>query len=188
VVGPGELLGFRTGDPEAVRAIYRVHSRFVFAVAYRALGSRELAEDATQQTFVNAWRAAGRFDPLRDLRPWLAVIARRAAIDVRRREARRPTERLDDRTANRPADADVTAEFDVWAVREAIDDLPPLEREVVRLHHLESLTQTEIGVRLGVPVGTVKSRSFRAHRRLAARLGHLRSPSRREELVGPVTR
>jgi RNA polymerase sigma-70 factor (ECF subfamily) len=179
VVGPGELLGFRAGDPDAVRAVYRVHGRFVFAVAYRALGSRQLAEDATQQTFVNAWRAAGRFDPARDLRPWLAAIARRAAIDVHRREARRPTERLDDAAADRPAAAVVDTEFDVWAVREAIDDLPPLEREVVRLHHLESLTQAEIGVRLGVPVGTVKSRSFRAHRQLAARLGHLRSRSQR---------
>lgn len=188
VVERGELLRFRAGDPDAVRAIYQVYGRFVFAVAYRALGSRELAEDATQQTFVNAWRAAGRFDPARDLRPWLAAVARRAAIDVHRREARRPTEQLDDTAADRPADVDVDTDFDVGAVREAIDALAPLEREVVRLHHLESLTQAEIGVRLGVPVGTVKSRSFRAHRQLAARLGHLRSPSDGEDLVGPVTR
>jgi RNA polymerase sigma-70 factor (ECF subfamily) len=68
--------------------------------------------------------------------------------------------------------------FDAWAVREAIDALPDLEREVVRLQHLESLTQPEIADRLGVPVGTVKSRSFRAHRALAARLGHLRGDAR----------
>ena len=68
--------------------------------------------------------------------------------------------------------------FDVWAVREAIEELPPLEREVVRLQHLESLTQAEVGARLGVPIGTIKSRSFRAHQRLAVRLGHLRSTTR----------
>lgn len=64
--------------------------------------------------------------------------------------------------------------FDVWAVRQAIDELPPDEREIVRLQHLEELTHVEVAERLGLPVGTVKSRSFRAHRRLAARLGHLR--------------
>jgi RNA polymerase sigma-70 factor (ECF subfamily) len=70
--------------------------------------------------------------------------------------------------------AGVDRAYDVWAVREAIDELPPDEREVVRLQHVEELTQSEVAERLGVPVGTVKSRSFRAHRRLAARLGHLR--------------
>ena len=59
-------------------------------------------------------------------------------------------------------------------MRAAIETLPPDEREVVRLQHLEELTQTEVAERLGVPVGTVKSRSHRAHRRLAALLGHLR--------------
>ena len=59
-------------------------------------------------------------------------------------------------------------------MRAAIDTLPPDEREIVRLQHLEELTHTEVAERLGVPVGTVKSRSFRAHKRLAGLLGHLR--------------
>ena len=124
-------------------------------------------------TFVKAWRAAATFDPARELSPWLATIARRTAIDLHRREARRPTDRLEEAVL---AEVLATGErsFDVWAVREAIEELPPLEREVVRLQHLESLTQAEVGARLGVPIGTIKSRSFRAHRRLAARLGHLR--------------
>ena len=136
---------------------------------HRALASRELAEEATQQTFVKAWRAAATFDP-RELGPWLATIARRTAIDLHRREARRATEPLDE---SRPAAAvvqlpsSIERSYDVWAVREAIDELPPDEREVVRLQHVEQLTQTEVD-HLGVPVGTVKSRSFRAHRRLAA--------------------
>jgi RNA polymerase sigma factor (sigma-70 family) len=173
VLGPDQLLGFRSGDPEAVRAVYREYGPSVFAVAYKALGSRDLAEEATQQTFVKAWRAAATFDPTRDLGPWLATIARRTAIDVYRREARRPTEPLDEASVAALPDG-VDKIFDVWEVRGAIDELPPLEREVVRLHHLESLTQVEIAERLGVPVGTIKSRSFRAHRLLAARLGHLR--------------
>ena len=173
MVDPDELLRFRSGDPEAVRAVYREYGSSVFAVAYKALGSSDLAEEATQQTFVKAWRAAATYDPARELGPWLATIARRTAIDIHRREARRPTVQLDEASLiDLPEGVDQS--FDVWAVRGAIDELPPLEREVVRLQHLESLTQAEIAERLGVPVGTIKSRSFRAHRLLAARLGHLR--------------
>jgi len=177
VVDADELVRFRSGDPEAVRAVYRAYGAYVHAVAYNALGSRDLAEEATQQTFVKAWRAAGTFDPARAIGPWLATIARRTAIDLHRREARRRTEPLEEPAVVELPDR-VDEGFDVWAVREAIGELPPLEREVVRLQHLESLTQAEIGARLGVPVGTIKSRSFRAHRRLAARLGHLRSSLR----------
>ena len=177
VVGPDELARFRAGDPEAVRAVFREYGGLVFTVALRTLGSRQLAEEATQETFVKAWRAAGSFDVTREIGPWLATIARRAAIDLHRREARRPVAELDDTTAD-PAVVDlppgVDRAYDVWAVRQAIDALPPDEREVVRLQHLEELTQAEVAERLGIPVGTVKSRSFRAHRTLAARLGHLR--------------
>jgi RNA polymerase sigma factor (sigma-70 family) len=66
------------------------------------------------------------------------------------------------------------AVYDVWEVRRAIAELPPDEREIVRLQHLDGFTQSQIAERLGLPAGTVKSRSFRAHQRLAAALGHLR--------------
>lgn len=178
VVTSDELDRFRVGDPDGVRAVYREFGGLVFAVTYRALGARELAEEATQETFVKAWRAAASFDPARELGPWLATIARRTAIDLHRREARRGTDRLADIASDQSAlvelPPDVDRTFDVWAVRQAIDELPPDEREIVRLQHLEELTHVEVAERLGLPVGTVKSRSFRAHRRLAARLGHLR--------------
>jgi RNA polymerase sigma-70 factor (ECF subfamily) len=181
VVSPDELGRFRAGDPDAVRAVYREFGRLVFAVAHRTLRSTELAEEATQLTFLKAWRAAASFDPARELGPWLATIARRTAIDLHRREARRGTGRLAE-LAEVPIGHPALVELppgvddteDVWAVRQAIDELPPDEREIVRLQHLEELTHAEIAERLGVPLGTVKSRSFRAHRRLASRLGHLR--------------
>ena len=69
---------------------------------------------------------------------------------------------------------DIERAFEAWELRRALDELPADERELVELSHLQGLTHTEIAEQLGVPVGTVKSRSFRAHRRLAARLGHLR--------------
>jgi RNA polymerase sigma factor (sigma-70 family) len=172
---------FRTGDEAAVREVYEQYGRLVFTVALRALGDRHLAEDATQQTFVQAWRAAAQFEPNRELAPWLATIARRVAIDMLRRSARRPATSIE--VANVADSALVTmppsAEsiWETWQVRTAIDELDPGERDIVRLQHLDGFTHSEIAERLGVPVGTVKSRSFRAHTRLATRLRHLRDPN-----------
>lgn len=170
---------FRDGDPEAVRDVYRSYGRLVYGVAYGVLGDRGRAEEATQQTFVKAWRAAGSLDEGREMGPWLATIARRVAIDVQRGEAHRGADPLE---SVPPADPALTSEpqsaeaiYDAWEVRRAVDELPAQEREIVRLQHFEGLTHTQIAQRLDLPMGTVKSRSFRAHKLLAAELGHLRS-------------
>ena len=175
---------FAQGDPDAVRQVYDTYGRLVFTIANRVLNNRPLAEEATQQAFLQAWRGAASFDSSREIGPWLATIARRVAIDVQRRESRRPTTNLDAAIAGETATATDAALITlppsveqteaVWQVREAIDGLPPDEREVVRLQHLGQYTHTEIAARLNLPVGTVKSRSFRAHKLLALRLGHLR--------------
>jgi RNA polymerase sigma-70 factor (ECF subfamily) len=150
----------------------------VYAVAYKVLGDRGLAEEAVQQTFVKAWRAAQSFDESRELGPWLAAIARRVAIDLYRREALRSAAPIESVSAGDPAlvqtpqSADTI--YDVWEVRQAVAQLPPDEQEVVRLQHMDGFTHAQIAERLGVAVGTVKSRSFRAHKRLATMLGHLR--------------
>lgn len=178
-VDPAVVTNFQRGHPDAVREVYDTFGRLVYTVANRILNNRSLAEEATQQTFVQAWRGAASFDPNRELGPWLATIARRVAIDIHRREARRPTVPIDsvsptDRTlVALPPSAEQT--YEVWQVREAIDSLPPDEREIVRLQHLGELTQGEIAVKLDIPLGTVKSRSHRAHKSLAIRLGHLRA-------------
>jgi RNA polymerase sigma-70 factor (ECF subfamily) len=169
---------FRDGDPDAVRAVYSAYGRLVYGVAVKVLGERGLAEEATQQVFLKAWRAAASFDENRELGPWLAAIARRVAIDVYRREAIRAADPIDSvaegdpSLTSSPESAD--AVYDVWEVRRAVSELPPDEQEVVRLQHFEGLTHEQIAQRLSTPVGTVKSRSFRAHKRLAAQLGHLR--------------
>jgi RNA polymerase sigma factor (sigma-70 family) len=169
---------FRDGDPDAVREVYRAYGRLVYAVSYKVLGERGLAEEATQQTFLKAWRAVESFDEKRELGPWLAAIARRVAIDVYRREALRSAEPLDSVAEGNPAltttPESAEAVYDVWEVRRALGELAPDEEVVVRLQHFEGLTHSQIAERLKLPVGTVKSRSFRAHKRLAALLGHLR--------------
>lgn len=176
-------LALQAGDDAAVRELYARYGGLVFTVAVRMLGDRQRAEDVTQHTFLQAWRNADRFEPGRDFAPWLATIARRAAIDLMRRESRRPAGSLESADADDPSLVTLPPSADqieiVWSVRAAIDSLDADEREIVRLQHLEGYTHAEIAERLGIAVGTVKSRSFRAHRRLANRLGHLSDQERR---------
>jgi len=164
---------FRAGDVEALGAVYDRYSRPVWSVAMSVLHDRALAEDAAQETFLRAWRAASSYDPARPMGPWLFTIARRTAIDVHRRETR-PTQggHADEQDAvvTMPG---IERAWDAWQVRAALAELPPDERDVVRMSHFEDMSHREIAEALAVPVGTVKSRSHRAHRRLATRLAHL---------------
>lgn len=175
---PSALNAFRRRDAGAVREMYREYGHLVYAVAHRALGQHELAEEAAQQTFVRAWRAADRFDLDRDPASWLATIAKHCALDIYRREARRPTRALSEVSVRDEPVSYVPAETldAIWHVRRAIDALPDEQAVVVRLQHLDGLTQREIAGKLDLPLGTVKSRSRRAHRALAELLGHLREP------------
>jgi RNA polymerase sigma-70 factor (ECF subfamily) len=184
VTGEAEVAaGFAAGDPDMVRVVYQTYSRLVYSVAYKVLGDVGLAEDATQQTFIQAWRAAGSYDPSRALGPWLATIARRAAVDVFRRDRRHQSiEGLDSAEAaliSQPPSAEQI--YDVWEVRRALDMLPAQDRELIRLQHYREMTHTEIAEQLAIPIGTVKSRTFRAHRRLAGLLGHLRTEERQSD-------
>lgn len=172
----GAAANFATGEPDAVRALYHAYGRLVYAVAYRVLGDTGLAEDATQQTFLQAWRAAQTFDSTRPAGAWLTTIARRVAIDVYRRERRH--REMDSLDGSDPAlvtlPPSVEQIYDVWEVRRALTELSSQDRELIRLQHFGELTHSEISDKLSIPLGTVKSRSFRAHRRLAEQLGHLR--------------
>jgi len=164
---------FIAGDEAAVRVIVQQYSGAVRTVARSMIAEPELVADVVQQTFIKAWKASSRFDPERELAPWLYSIARRTAIDVLRKE-RRPT--AGDHEPE--IDAAVTPlsferTWERFEVRRAIDALSPEEREVIRLSHLMGVPHGEIAERLNLPLGTVKSRSNRALRRLAAALGHL---------------
>jgi RNA polymerase sigma-70 factor (ECF subfamily) len=179
LVDADSLDAFRRRDPSGVRAMYHEYGRLVYAVAHRVLGRPDLAEEATQQTFVRAWEAAERLDVERDPAPWLATIAKRAAIDIYRREARRSAVALSDVAPDDRALVTLPPDLDtldaVWHVRQAIDALPPDEATIVRMQHLDGMSHREIAEALGIALGTVKSRSHRAHGKLSALLGHLRS-------------
>jgi RNA polymerase sigma factor (sigma-70 family) len=164
---------FRAGDPSAVTELYALYGRSVFAVGYRALHDRGLAEETVQQTFLQAWRAAGRFDPRLDPGPWLYAIARRVAVDLHRRERRHDSEQRYE-----PEVAVLSPSFEgvweAWQVRTALEKMPVDERAVLRSTYFVGLTHEETADRLGIPLGTVKSRSHRAHQRLAQLLSGMR--------------
>lgn len=166
------LRRFAAGDPEAVRELYERYAKAVFTVTYSSLRDRSLAEEAVQATFLQAWRAAGRFDVERDPGPWLYAIARRAAVDVHRRERRHQgREAFDTDMAALPESFEQT--WEAWQIRLAIDEMPTDQRAVIEATYFQGLTQEETAHKLGVALGTVKSRSHRAHQRLATLLAHL---------------
>ncbi|MGH1504236.1 MAG: RNA polymerase sigma factor [Acidimicrobiales bacterium] len=168
---------FRRGEEAAIREVHARYAGPVSTVARSVVRDPELVSEIVQQTFVKAWRAAATFEGQRDLAPWLYSIARRTAIDVVRRENRGGVTLIDidDVSETAPAPGGPTFErtWERWEIRAAVDDLPPGEREVVKLQRLMGMTHPEIAEHLGVPVGTVKSRSAKAHKRLAAALRHL---------------
>jgi len=166
---------FAAGDPAAVRALFDEYGRAVMAVAHKALGDRWLAEEAVQQTFLQAWRAAATFDTARDPGPWLAAIARRAAIDIYRRERRHRATALDDGVEIASLPPSFEDLWEAWRVRRALDRLPEHERRIIHAVHVLGLTHEQTAAYLGLPLGTVKSGSHRAHRRLARMLGDLRA-------------
>jgi RNA polymerase sigma-70 factor (ECF subfamily) len=165
------LQRFTTSDPSALADLYAVYGGAVFTVSMSILGDRDLAADASQETFIKAWRAAASFDASRPFAPWIYAIARRTAVDMWRRQRRHRVEGADADSVEMPPE--IAATWVKFEVRAAVDRLPEPERDVVRLTHLGGLTHAETAERLGVPVGTVKSRSSRAHSRLASWLGHL---------------
>ena len=166
---------FRAGDPDAVRAFYEEFRRAVFVVAFRALGDRGLAEEAVQATFLKAWQSCSRYDPDRDPAPWLYAIARRAAIDLYRRERRHGASEEHPEMAVLPETFETT--WEAWEIRLCLDRLSAEEQAVVRAVHFLGMSHREVADFLTLPIGTVKSRSHRAHRRLAEMLAHLEEAS-----------
>ena len=161
---------FRSGDEAAVKAVFERYGGPVFAVSMSILRDRGLAADATQQTFIKAWRAASTYDAERSFGPWIYAIARRTAIDLYRKRARVVVSDEVD-VVHFPVGLETV--WEVFEVRSALDRLPDEEREVIKMSHFDGLTHVEIAERLDIPVGTVKSRSHRAHQRLLSMLKHV---------------
>ena len=180
------------GSEDALLEIYRRHADSVFRAAIIRLGDRQLAEEVLQDTFLALWNRAELFDPGRGtLLGWLSAIARNRSVDMFRAAGRRPPAQplsallpdpqgdngnLEDalRSAAVAGAGNTAPEPEAWLdgawlrseVSRALDAIPELERQVIRLAYYEELSQSEIAARLDWPLGTVKTRTRRALARL----------------------
>jgi RNA polymerase sigma-70 factor (ECF subfamily) len=159
------------GDVESpVAQLYRRYGKRLYRFGVQQLGNEGLAEEMVQETFVRLWRAAGRFDAEKSsVGTYLYVIARSVAADIRKRPSSRSLMPVDDVDLP-PIPDDVDQILDSMVVREALDALGRGHADVIRLAHEEGLTQPQIAERLGLPLGTVKTRTFHGLRALRAAL------------------
>jgi RNA polymerase sigma-70 factor, ECF subfamily len=161
------------GDHQAFTAIMEAHQDRVFAVCVRILADRELALDATQDTFLTAFRKAHQFQGNSAVGTWLYRIAVNTCYDILRRAKRRPTDPLPEHLdfVDASAEQEVEAAAHRHEIQNALAKLPPEFRAAVVLSDIEGMALPEVALALGVPVGTVKSRVFRGRRLLALHLG-----------------
>ncbi|RYJ29345.1 RNA polymerase sigma-70 factor, ECF subfamily [Streptomyces sp. L-9-10] len=166
-------------DERALTELQREHGpallNFLLGLTY---GDRQRAEDLLQETLVRAWQHPEAFDgPFDSMRPWLFTVGRRLAIDARRSRLARPTEVSDVILAATPDPEDRTeSTVAVLDVREAVRTLSREHREVLTQIYFRGLSVNEAAGVLGIPPGTVKSRSYYALRALARSLPGYSAP------------
>lgn len=157
------------GDREAYGELVRLHQAAVIAVVYRMCGDARLAEDASQEAFIQAWLHLPGYQPRSCLRNWLYRIAINAALDVMRRE--RGTEDIDDHDSiimdpqSGPETVLLQKEKALW-VKHALLSLSETNRSVLVLREYGGLNYREIAAALDIPLGTVMSRLNYARERL----------------------
>jgi RNA polymerase sigma-70 factor (ECF subfamily) len=179
------ILKAKNGDVAAFEELVRTHRQIALRVAFLVVGDRTGAEDVAQEAFVKAYHALSRFRHESPFRPWLLRIVRNEALNQRRRHGRQ--ERLSLRLANDPVsggaapspETTVIIGSDRQAVLDAVNELPTRYRQVVAHRYLLGLSEAETAAALGIPTGTVKSRTARALARLERALsGVIEGPDR----------
>ena len=172
-----ELIGrARNGDLDAYGELVRMHQAMALRVATLVVGDPSEAEDVTQDAFVKAHRHLSRFSTDRPFRPWLLAIVRNEARNRRRSLGRR--QNLEMRAAHDPVSGDAAPSPEiVFALADdrrrlldALEALPQKFRLAVACRYLLELSEADTAAVLGVPVGTVKSRTARGMERLRAAL------------------
>ena len=160
------------GDDTAVAELYDRNGRMAYGLAYRVLRDARLAEDAVQEGFLAVWRTAASFSADRaKASTWILTLVHRRAVDLVRREQRRKTESYDE-TGGYEHPSDPSAEDAAWLhfdrvrVQEALKHLPDTQREAIELAYYGGFSQSELAERLGLPLGTIKSRMFAGLARL----------------------
>jgi RNA polymerase sigma factor (sigma-70 family) len=159
-----QMRALAAGDPEALRELYGRHGPALFAIAARALDPAT-AEEIVQDVFLALWQGARDFDPARgSVRALLATIARRRIANELRRRGRRPAFDFDASQLESAADPDSGPAALAWlsfqraAVRDALAQLPPKQRQALGLAFFDELTHAEVAEVLHERLGTVKTR------------------------------
>ena len=161
-------------DDEAARRLYRKYHKELLRFGVHVLRDHGLAEEMVQETFIRFCRRAGSYDAGRGpVRGWLFTMAKSAAVDISRRPSSRPFLPVEDFQLPPQYDS-VDEALTVFTVDQALDKLPSIYAEVMRLIR-DGFTQSEIAGRLGIPIGTVKSRTAKAAGTLRAELASLRA-------------
>ena len=167
------------GRSDAIAEAYDAYASAVYGIALRITHDHGAAEDVTQDVFVELSQRPERYDPGQaPLRGWLCMIARRRAIDWRRRQVTRDryTLLLAGQAVPSPnVEEDVEASTIAKMVRAAVHDLPPLYREAIALAYYYGLTYREVAVELGIPEGTAKYRLRTGLRRIGDSMGSVRA-------------
>ena len=155
----------RRGKAAAFEVVYERHASAAFSLAYRIVGTRNGAEDVSQDAFLSIWRSGARYDRARgSVRTWVLGIVHHRAIDALRRSAVHETRRASDEGIAERVEAGVRTDVEAArheearAVRAAIGQLPPDQSRVIELAYFGGFTHTEIATMLEMPVGTVKGR------------------------------
>ena len=172
-VTDGDLLQrIADGDTAAFDILYRRFSRPVYGLALRMLRDRARAEEAVQETFAAIWRSAASYRPDRGPgAPWLYAVARNAIVDRARARTEIPAE-IPDEAAREAGPADQAEQgYVAWRIHRALEELPEREREVIGLAYWSGLSQSEVAEFLGIPLGTVKTRTRAALSRLSEIIG-----------------
>lgn len=156
----------RADDARALEALYDRHSASAFSLAMQILRDRGRAADATQEAFLGFWRDRGSYDPGQScaVRSWLLTIVRNRSIDGLRRARRQPTValgpgRLESLVGPQCTAEEVQAREQQRDIRDRLAHLPHEQREVIVLAYFGGLSQSEIAMHLGAPVGTIKGRT-----------------------------
>ncbi|MGH2767834.1 MAG: RNA polymerase sigma factor [Actinomycetota bacterium] len=158
------------GDAQALEVVLRRHQQRVFGLAYRILGNRADALDATQEALINVFRKAHSFKGEAAFTTWLYRLAVNACHDLARKRSRAP-EPLETVEVADPYPDPVAASDDRLAIKQALSFLSEEQRAAVVMRDLYGLSYQEIAEATRVAVGTVKSRIARARISLAGRLG-----------------
>jgi RNA polymerase sigma-70 factor, ECF subfamily len=159
-----------SSDDQALAELYDRFGRVAYGLALRILRDEALAQDAVQEAFLAIWRSADRFLAERaKASTWILTLVHRRSVDLVRREDRRRGEPL--KSAGEPAapetvEDEATLGFERRVVQEALSRLQPEQREALELGYYGGLTQSELAERLGLPLGTIKSRMFTGLSRL----------------------